>query len=164
MTPPAEELAASCHHAANAAPQLASKVTVRWLTSVTVAGLRPSGDGPARSSRRAPASTGRGGVPFTIADPPLYQRLVDRLVNAVFVPLSWLTVLVGDPPVARRGSLYKVQVTNPAGQRRTIALATSDGDAASLRDRAVARAEELGLEGWAREQPIPRSFFEHHRG
>ncbi len=25
MTPPAEELAASCHHAPNAAPQLASK-------------------------------------------------------------------------------------------------------------------------------------------
>ncbi len=104
------------------------------------------------------------GFAFTIADPPLYQRLVDRLVNAVFVPLSGLTFLGGDPPAARRGSLYKVQVTNPVGQRRTIALATSDGDAASLRDRAVARAEELGVEGWTREQPIPRSFFEHHRG
>ncbi len=74
-----------------------------------------------------------------------------------------LTVLDGDPPVARRGSLYKVQVTNPAGQRRTIALATSHGDAASLRDRAVARAEGLDVEGWAREQPIPPSFFGHHR-
>lgn len=100
------------------------------------------------------------GFVFSVEAPPIYQRLIDRIENVVLAPLSWLNLPGGDAPASPGRSQYRVIVTNPRGNHRTLRLIDNREAALRKRDELVARAKGIGIVPWSREVPIPEQFFE----
>ena len=104
------------------------------------------------------------GLAIVVIEPPRHWRIIDGIWNAVVVPMSWLELLRGSPPLERHHPPFRVVVRNRRGKQRTLALRREP--AAALREQAevVEAIETMGIDGWgeAMGARLPVSFLRKH--
>jgi hypothetical protein len=101
-------------------------------------------------------------VRVVAAPPPLWQVVVDAVVNVTLVPLSWVfSLFEGQPPVGVKQRQFQVVVVNASGQRRVLQVADSIESAEAVARECESRIASIGLAAWVEEiqYRIPADFF-----
>jgi hypothetical protein len=96
---------------------------------------------------------------------PLWQVVIDAVLNVTLVPLSWVfSLFEGQPPVGVRRRQFQVVVINARGQRRVLQLADSIESAEAAARDCESRIASIGLGAWVEEiqYRVPVDFFRPH--